>query len=189
VLAEDNRYVVEELGLTHQNLAKHLHVMGGIASWQLQQHEDGEEFLYRGRRFEVELFSFRGSQESPFRDGTKTSSDATVHNLDNRKMLTYSLLVPHMIERYGFYEGKGTLSGRATHGARRARFPQDKIQERDPRFPTLTRTAVPYKATAARRSNASAIFLLFLELPLWHVACKIVLACSYRTSPTIPGRT
>ena len=30
------------------------------------------------------------------------------HNLDNGKKIAYSLLVPHMIERYGFYEGKGT---------------------------------------------------------------------------------
>ena len=31
-----------------------------------------------------------------------------MENLDNGKMLGYALLVPHMIERYGFYEGKGT---------------------------------------------------------------------------------
>ena len=45
---------------------------------------------------------------SPFDDGTKTSCEATVENLENGKKLTYSLLVPQMIERYGFYEGKGT---------------------------------------------------------------------------------
>ena len=28
--------------------------------------------------------------------------------LSDGKELKYSLLVPHMIERYGFYEGKGT---------------------------------------------------------------------------------
>ena len=37
-----------------------------------------------------------------------TNCEATVWNLTSRKKLTYSLLVPHMIERYGFYEGKGT---------------------------------------------------------------------------------
>ena len=31
-----------------------------------------------------------------------------MRNLDNGKQIRYSLLVPHMIERYGFYEGKGT---------------------------------------------------------------------------------
>ena len=37
-----------------------------------------------------------------------TNCDATVWNLENGKKLNYSLLVPHLIERYGFYEGKGT---------------------------------------------------------------------------------
>ena len=38
----------------------------------------------------------------------KTSEDAHVENLDNGKKINYSCLVPFMIERYGFYEGKGT---------------------------------------------------------------------------------
>jgi hypothetical protein len=36
VLAADNKYVVDDLGLTHQELAKHLHAMGTIGSWQLE---------------------------------------------------------------------------------------------------------------------------------------------------------
>jgi hypothetical protein len=103
VLAEDNRYVVDELGLTHQELAKHLHALGEIGS-RLK----GEEFLYHGRRFRVEVRFFKGFQFSPFHDDTKTSREAVVENLDNRKKIDFSLLVPHMIERYGFYEGKGT---------------------------------------------------------------------------------
>jgi hypothetical protein len=31
-----------------------------------------------------------------------------VTNLETDKKLQFSLLVPHMIERYGFYEGQGT---------------------------------------------------------------------------------
>lgn len=48
VLAEDNRYVVDELGLTHQELARHLHVLAGIGSTF-----SNKEFLYHGRRFKV----------------------------------------------------------------------------------------------------------------------------------------
>jgi hypothetical protein len=105
VLATDNRYVVDELGLTHQELAKHLHVLARIGSMFTNQ-----EFLYHGRRFKVtgmDRFS-AGYQLSAFHDGTKANQEATVHNLDNGKKIAYSLLVPHMIERYGFYEGKGT---------------------------------------------------------------------------------
>ncbi len=108
VLAADNRYVVDELGLTHQELAKHLHAMGTIAYWQSDQNPQAGEFIYHGRRFKVSLVITTGTQLSPFRDGTESGSNVVVENLDNGQRLRYALLVPHMIERYGFYEGKAT---------------------------------------------------------------------------------
>ena len=108
VLAADNEYIVEERGLTHQELAKHLHVLGAIGFWQARRKEAGNPFVYHGRRFKIEVTSTRGFQPSPFEDGTKSGSNATLFNLDNGKKLEYALLVPHLIERYGFYEGKGT---------------------------------------------------------------------------------
>ena len=103
ILVEDNRYVVEELGLTHPQLARHLHVLGELAF----RHQ-GQEIRYHGRRFKLGGATFRGSIESPFDDGTRTNREASLENLDNGKRLKYSLLVPHMVERYGFYEGHGT---------------------------------------------------------------------------------
>jgi hypothetical protein len=105
VLAADNRYVVDELGLTHQELAKHLHAMGTIGLWKQTREV---KFTYLGRRFTVKAGPTSGTQPSPFRDGTNSGNRVTVHNLDNGKKLEYALLVPYMIERYGFYEGKGT---------------------------------------------------------------------------------
>jgi hypothetical protein len=105
VLAADNQYVVDSLGLTHQKLAQHLHAMGTIALWKQTQEV---QFTYRGRRFKVKAGPTSGTQPSPFRDGTNSGTNITVHNLDNGKKLEYALLVPYMIERYGFYEGKGT---------------------------------------------------------------------------------
>jgi hypothetical protein len=91
VLAEDNRYVVDELGLTHQELAKHLHVMARIGL-----KFNNQEFLYHGRRFKVTGMDIAtaGSQFSPFFDGTQASQVARVWNLDNGKGIGYSLLVP-----------------------------------------------------------------------------------------------
>jgi hypothetical protein len=108
VLAADNQYVVDELGLTHQDLARHLRVLAAIGDWQQARKKLGTEFLYHGRRMRVEGLYFKGDQFSPFRDGTNASTEAIIHNLSNGKKLAYSLLVPDMIERYGFYEGKGT---------------------------------------------------------------------------------
>jgi len=56
----------------------------------------------------VHLAEYKGFQYSPFDDKTKTNIDFTITNLDNKKMLKFSGLVPIMIERYGFYEGHGT---------------------------------------------------------------------------------
>jgi hypothetical protein len=104
VLAVDNRYVVDELGLTHQELARPLLVLGAVAAKQ----REPREITYRGRKFKVRAILSRVFVRSPFQDGTRTNCAVTVENLGNGKKLTYSLLVPQMIERYGFYEGKGT---------------------------------------------------------------------------------
>jgi hypothetical protein len=109
VLAADNDYVLGNLGLTHQELARPMLLVAGIAKKQLRPGtEEAATFRYRGRRLRVALQLSRGMQPSPFEDETRTNSIATVENLDNGKKLKYSLLVPMMIERYGFYEGKGT---------------------------------------------------------------------------------
>ena len=101
VLAADNRYVVDGRGL-----ARHLHVLGALAV----RHASLKplEVRYHGRRYRIRAACSRGFQDSPFRDGTRANCDATVENLGNGKRLTYSLLVPFMVERYGFYEGTGT---------------------------------------------------------------------------------
>ena len=108
VLEDDNKYVVDELGLTHQELAKHLRIFGEIGRRADDGRDKGSSFTYQGRKFHVQVRRYKGVQDSPFFDGTKTDSDALVKNVSSGEEMKYSLLVPHMIERYGFYEGKGT---------------------------------------------------------------------------------
>jgi hypothetical protein len=103
VMAADNKLVVDEWKRTHQELARHMRVLAAVGG-----KIGRKEFLYHGRLFRVELVMFRGEQPSPFHDRTKTGSDAIVRNLDSGKEIRYSLLVPDMVERYGFYEGQGT---------------------------------------------------------------------------------
>jgi hypothetical protein len=111
VLATDNAYVVDQLGLTHQELARHLRALVVLGKRTVPRDWKGKggEFEYNGRRFQIQLHGpYGGSQPSPFYDGTYASWDVTAWNLDNGKKLWWSPLVPDMIERYGFYEGKGT---------------------------------------------------------------------------------
>src|SRR5206468_2284094 len=104
--AADNKYVVDELGLTHQELAGHLHLIGAVAAKQAVNQP--LDLLYHGKKLRVRATIFRGFAQSPFLDGTKTNCETTVENRTTGKKVSFSLLVPHMIERYGFYEGKGT---------------------------------------------------------------------------------
>ena len=103
VLASDNIYVTQERRLTHQQLARALRMLAAIG-----RKHPGQEFAYLGRRYRVGVQYYRGFQESPFEDGTQANSEATIENLSNGKTLGFSLLVPDMIERYGFYEGRNT---------------------------------------------------------------------------------
>lgn len=103
VLAHDNDLVLEELKLNHQQIARHLRMLAALAP-----QDESAEVVYRGRRFRIAVQAWRGYQHSPFHDGTKANEDVTVTNVDAGSKLQYSLLVPDMIERYGFYEGKGT---------------------------------------------------------------------------------
>jgi hypothetical protein len=102
VLAADNKYVVEQLRLTHQDLAKHLRAIGEAAG------KTGGEFVYRGRKLKANLQVSRWWQASPFKDGTQTNSYVSVQDAHRGLKLEYSLLLCDLVERYGFYEGKGT---------------------------------------------------------------------------------
>jgi hypothetical protein len=62
-------------------------------SWQLM-HQNSE--------------SNRKGMYSPVDDETRTNADFELTNPDNQKIFVFSGLVPLMIERYGFFGGKGT---------------------------------------------------------------------------------
>ncbi len=104
VMAADNRFVVERHGLTHQDLARPLLLLGHYAV----KYRDAKEVRLGSLVFEIRSVSYNGSQYSPFEDGTSANSDVTIINKKTGHGLSYSLLVPEMIERYGFYEGTGT---------------------------------------------------------------------------------
>lgn len=107
VMAADNDWVLGA-GLTHQELARHLYTFYRISRVAGERRKESEVFTYRGIRYTTYVQVTDGFQHSPFKDGTKTSADVYVKNVDNGKALSFSPLVPLMVERYGFYEGHGT---------------------------------------------------------------------------------
>jgi hypothetical protein len=108
VLAGDNEYVADAQGMSHQELARNLfameaiwHKLGGPAN-----PKEPVRCLYYGRRYEVRVDLTRGERKSPFDDGTSSKAHVHVTNVENGQKLEYSGLVPHLVERYGFYAGK-----------------------------------------------------------------------------------
>ena len=107
VLAMDNEFIVDKRGLTHQDIALPLLIAAGIGD-KRRFAEVATPFRYHGQDYRIKMICYKGYQFSPFYDKTATSCDAELENLTLKKKLRYSPLVPMMIERYGFYEGKGT---------------------------------------------------------------------------------
>ncbi|MEI7690840.1 MAG: hypothetical protein WCI63_04435 [bacterium] len=101
-LVKDNDYVLDQ-GLTHQEIASMLRYAVAIADGNY-----GAEFLYKEARLHVGEAQFRGFQDSPFEDGTRTDKVYWLMNQEDNQKISLSGLLPDMIEKYGFYEGEGT---------------------------------------------------------------------------------
>ncbi len=105
VLAEDNHYVVDQLGLTHQQLVFPLRLI-------LQACRHGlvgdDEFAYKGEVYSLSILGWMGFQTSPFGDDSTGSQDCVIRNLTHDTKISFPSLGPELISRYGFYEGKGT---------------------------------------------------------------------------------
>jgi hypothetical protein len=107
VLAMDNEFIVDKLGLTHQDIARPLQIAVAIGD-KKRFDEQATVFRYHGQDYRIKMICYKGYQSSPFYDRTATSCDAELENVTAKKKMKFSPLVPQMIERYGFYEGKGT---------------------------------------------------------------------------------
>lgn len=103
VLAQDNKFVVDENNLTHVDMARPLKlIMKFHMAGMLPDHEC---FLFGGKVFLLKVNCYMGYQDSPFLDGTTSRRDYNIWNLTDGTAVSFSGLVPDMIERYGFYEG------------------------------------------------------------------------------------
>lgn len=107
VMANDNDYVLAQ-NLTHQDLAEPLFYIEQLFRQGYIARDHASMFSFKGSRYRIEVDEYNGPQFSPFRDGTSTNLDVQIKNLTNGETMEASLLLPYMIQRYGFYEGKGT---------------------------------------------------------------------------------
>src|ERR1700720_2704885 len=101
VLAQDNDYVLRQ-GLTHQDIAEPL------AFAVEQGKKRATEFEYQGAKYKIDARWTRGLQESPFNDGEMGSGDLTITNVETGASIQLGDILPGMVKKYGFYEGRGT---------------------------------------------------------------------------------
>ena len=66
------------------------------------------EFTFRDNHYKMDVLGTICSQQSPFGDDASDGRDVTVYNLTNGKSLHFGLLLADLVERWGFYEGRGT---------------------------------------------------------------------------------
>ena len=121
VLRKDNDFVVDKKKSSHRKLALALEMMEDIGQKVSGQFADkAVQFLFRGQRYEYSVRISDGFQANPFSKSksfeegadeeltTSGSGIVTLKNLTNGKQLTWSTMMPFLIQRYGFYEGEGT---------------------------------------------------------------------------------
>lgn len=125
ILALDDA-AVTSMGLSHKKIAsglqyfvelyEYLHKNTKSTGPMMVIGPDGKEYLLSGK-------SWRGYQDSPFNDGTKTNVDVHIVNPRNGADLWCSGLVPEMGGRYGFWEGNLRGNENVQHWGRSYRVP------------------------------------------------------------------
>lgn len=108
LLAEDNRTVVDVLGTNHEQIAHDLFILQSVGYLIIGADQVEKEVVFKGANLLVRQVQRSVSNTaSPFRDGTGGRQDLLVINTHTGKQIFFSELHPHMIQRYGFYEGRG----------------------------------------------------------------------------------
>jgi hypothetical protein len=100
VLDRDSAWLTET-GHTRQALAWPLFL--AVAAGR----QDVDAFLFNNHIIAVEARKSRGSQQSPFHDGTRGSLKLKVTNTATGASLAFAELNPFLMHRYGFFQGAG----------------------------------------------------------------------------------
>jgi hypothetical protein len=120
VLRKDNAFVVGQKKSTHREVALAMVMMQELGQKASGQFADkAVKFRFRGQEYEYSVRINEGFQKNPFSqerevaqaDDEQTTSGSgmvTVKNLSNHQSVSWSTMMPFLIQRYGMYEGEGT---------------------------------------------------------------------------------
>jgi len=101
ILEEDDA-VVHRLGVTHAAIATRMRELrrAGVAGLA--------NSVPVAPHFDVEVDGVRGRLPCPYEDGTTSKTNTTVTNTILGRTIVFTDLHIHMIERHGFYMGRGS---------------------------------------------------------------------------------
>ena len=103
ILTEDDGEV-KRLGLTHERIAARMEELRDEGAKGLG------EFIRVEPHFQVRVESVRGKLPSPFGGpGLHRKTNTEVRNETNGREVVYSDLQIHLIDKHGFYQGKGSM--------------------------------------------------------------------------------
>lgn len=102
ILIEDDA-VVKRMDMTHEQIAKRMAYFFELGYKGLGN------YVEAGTDFKVKTNTYRGKIPCPFKDGVFPKANITVKNIKKNKEIIYTDLNIHMIEKHGFYEGKGSV--------------------------------------------------------------------------------
>ncbi len=102
-ILEDDDAAVHRLGVTHKAIATCMRELRRAAVAGLGN------AVPVPPHFEVMVDGVRGRLPCPYEDGTTSKTNTTVANLRLGRTLVFTDLHIHMIERHGFYMGRGSL--------------------------------------------------------------------------------
>jgi hypothetical protein len=119
IMADDNSFVVDEKGLSHQQIAlpllearravENYRSLTRKIPWPKKRENFVVQFKYNGSNYIIQEYGWLGYQQSPFgNDGLMGSIDFTITNVETGEKLVFSELAIDLIYHYGFYEGKQT---------------------------------------------------------------------------------
>lgn len=111
VLAADNEFVLNHVGKTHQALAQPLRdaveMLRASGATELTVHLPKDAEPKSPYRVYV-IHTAKECQPSPFEDNLCGSALYGINHLTTDAKLAFAEMTPELIQRYGFYEGKGT---------------------------------------------------------------------------------
>lgn len=102
IIADDEQ-ILRKIGKTKEELAERMHYFTNLAF----ENYDGSIFI--DNQYEVEYRSVRGRVVCPFPEpGTYQKGFILFRNIKKNIRLKWTPLSIHMIEKHGFFEGKGS---------------------------------------------------------------------------------